>query len=101
MSVHMNSRTPRTDAAIKLVTPNETWVKIHFAQGLEEQMHETTATARQMQRELDEAKRRIGRMEAFIGRFLEPEDLGYTVNHICRDDAREALGRSRVESVTR
>ena len=37
-------------------------------------------------------------MESFINRFLDPEDLGYAVNNYVRDDAREALGRERVES---
>jgi hypothetical protein len=48
--------------------------------------------------ELNEAKDRIKRLEAFVNRFLDPEDLGYAVNKCLRDDAREALGRSRVES---
>lgn len=38
------------------------------------------------------------RMENFINRFFDPEDLGYTVSSSVRDDAREALGRERVES---
>jgi len=37
------------------------------------------------------------RTESFINRFLDPEDLGYVVNSHVRDDAREALGRERVE----
>jgi hypothetical protein len=37
-------------------------------------------------------------MERFINRFFDPEDLGYTVGPSVRDDAREALGRERVES---
>ena len=40
----------------------------------------------------------INRTESFINRFLDPEDLGYAVNNYVRDDAREALGRERVES---
>ena len=43
-------------------------------------------------------EKRIQRLEAFVNRFLDPEDLGYTINKCLRDDAREALGRSRVES---
>jgi hypothetical protein len=46
----------------------------------------------------DQLKDRIKRLEAFVNRFLDPEDLGYAVNKCFRDDAREALGRSRVES---
>ena len=56
--------------------------------------HELIST----QRDLKVAKDRIKRLEAFVNRFLDPEDLGYTINKCLRDDAREALGRSRVES---
>jgi len=56
--------------------------------------HELIAT----QWDLKVAKDRIKRLEAFVNRFLDPEDLGYTINKCLRDDAREALGRSRVES---
>lgn len=45
-----------------------------------------------------EQEERIHRMESFINRFLDPEDLGYVVNNYVRDDAREALGRERVEA---
>ena len=38
------------------------------------------------------------RMENFINRFFDPEDLGYVVTPSVRDDARETLGRERVES---
>jgi hypothetical protein len=37
-------------------------------------------------------------MERFINRFFDPEDLGYIVGPSVKDDAREALGRERVES---
>jgi hypothetical protein len=37
-------------------------------------------------------------MKAFIERFLAMDDLGLQVNSKTRDDAREALGRARVES---
>jgi hypothetical protein len=56
--------------------------------------HELIAT----QWDLKVAKDHIKRLEAFVNRFLDPEDLGYAVNKCLRDDAREALGRSRVES---
>jgi len=46
----------------------------------------------------DAANKRIKRLESFVNRFLDPEDLGYAVSKCLRDDAREALGRSRVES---
>ena len=49
-------------------------------------------------RKLDKANKRIKQLEAFVNRFLNPEDLGYAVNKCFRDDAREALGRNRVES---
>jgi hypothetical protein len=37
-------------------------------------------------------------MKAFIERFLAMDDLGLQVDSKTRDDAREALGRARVES---
>ena len=49
-------------------------------------------------KELEEAKERIKRLEEFISRFCDPEDLGYVVSPVVRDDAREALGMKRVES---
>ena len=49
-------------------------------------------------RQLSVANKRIKQLEAFVSRFLYPEDLGYSVNHFLRDDAREALGMKRVES---
>jgi hypothetical protein len=52
----------------------------------------------EFQAELDAANEKIKRMESFINRFLDPEDLGYAVNNYVRDDAREALGRERVEA---
>lgn len=51
-----------------------------------------------LMKQRDAANKRIKRLEAFVNRFLDPEDLGYAVNKCLRDDAREALGRSRVES---
>jgi hypothetical protein len=52
-------------------------------------------------KELEEAKERIKRLERFINRFFGPEDLGYVVGPVVRDDAREALGMKRVESEIR
>ena len=43
-------------------------------------------------------KQRIKRLEEFTNRFLDPDDLGYVVNNYVRDDAREALGRERMEA---
>ena len=51
-----------------------------------------------LEKNVDILKPRIEQLEAFVNRFLDPEDLGYAVNKCLRDDAREALGRSRVES---
>lgn len=63
---------------------------------------------RELQEKLDAANERIQEMqkfllrtEAFINRFFDPEDLGYVVSTVVRDDAREALGRERVESGSR
>jgi len=55
-------------------------------------------TCLKLSEEKRELQERIKRLEAFINRFLDPEDLGYVVNNYVRDDAREALGRERVES---
>lgn len=52
----------------------------------------------ELELKLESANESIHRMESFINRFLDPEDLGYAVNNYVRDDAREALGRERVES---
>ena len=52
----------------------------------------------ELELKLESANERINRIESFINRFLDPEDLGYVVNNYVRDDAREALGRERVES---
>ena len=52
----------------------------------------------ELELKLESANERIHRTESFINRFLDPEDLGYVVNNYVRDDAREALGRERVES---
>jgi hypothetical protein len=60
-----------------------------------------SSLCRQLERELNEASERIKRTESFINRFLDPEDLRYVVNNYVRDDAREALGRERVESKSR
>ena len=54
--------------------------------------------SRRYQSDAESSKHRIKRLEEFTNRFLDPEDLGYVVNNYVRDDAREALGRERVES---
>ena len=51
-----------------------------------------------LEKNVDILKPRIEQLESFVNRFLDPEDLGYSVNHFLRDDAREALGMKRVES---
>jgi hypothetical protein len=51
-----------------------------------------------LEKNVDILKPRIEQLESFVNRFLDPEDLGYAVNHFLRDDAREALGMKRVES---
>ena len=50
-----------------------------------------------LKKQNDELKQRIKRLEEFTNRFLDPDDLGYVVNNYVRDDAREALGRERME----
>lgn len=51
---------------------------------------------KQCEQKLEVAYERIKRLEAFVNRFLSPEDLGYCVNECMRDEAREALGMERV-----
>jgi len=51
-----------------------------------------------LRRQIREMTTFLLRMENFINRFFDPEDLGYVVTPSVRDDAREALGRERVES---
>lgn len=41
---------------------------------------------------------RIKRLEEFANRFLNPDDLGWAIGKHDRDEAREALGKERVES---
>jgi predicted RNase H-like nuclease (RuvC/YqgF family) len=41
---------------------------------------------------------RIKRLEDFASRFLNPDDLGWAIGKYDRDEAREALGKERVES---
>lgn len=41
---------------------------------------------------------RIKRLEQFANRFLNPDDLGWAIGKRDRDEAREALGKERVES---
>ena len=53
---------------------------------------------RQLERELNAANQRIKRLEEFASRFLNPDDLGWAIGKYDRDEAREALGKERVES---
>lgn len=65
-------------------------------QALAEERHEAaTDTARPA----DSLSRLVDRnitMRAFLLRFLDPEDLGYTVNEALRDEVRALLGVPRV-----
>ena len=51
-----------------------------------------------LQYKLNAANERIKRLEEFVNRFLNPEDLGWAIGKFDRDEAREALGMERVES---
>jgi len=53
---------------------------------------------KELQERIQEMQKFLLRTEAFINRFFDPEDLGYVVSTVVRDDAREALGRERVEA---
>jgi len=54
--------------------------------------------AKQLERELTAANERIKRLEEFTSRFLNPNDLGWAIGKYDRDEAREAVGKERVES---
>jgi hypothetical protein len=60
--------------------------------------HPTEKENTNLREKIHEMTVSLMRMERFINRFFDPEDLGYTVGPSVRDDAREALGRERVES---
>ena len=104
------SDTPRTDDAEYLNYDSEPpesleMVDVDFARQLEIELNTAIANeafaenkAYMLEKELKQARDRIKQLEVFVNRFLYPEDLGYTVNHFLRDDAREALGMKRVES---
>ena len=51
-----------------------------------------------IQREVPLLLDRIKRLEEFASRFLNPDDLGWAIGKYDRDEAREALGKERVES---
>ena len=51
--------------------------------------------------ELNAANDHIKRLEEFASRFLNPDDLGWAIGKYDRDEAREALGKERVESKTK
>jgi hypothetical protein len=65
---------------------------------LQDSQHETEKENTNLREKIHEMTVSLMRMERFINRFFDPEDLGYTVGPSVRDDAREALGRERVES---
>lgn len=46
----------------------------------------------------DDQVERIKQLEEFVGRFLNPSDLGWSIGKFERDEVREALGLERVES---
>jgi hypothetical protein len=65
---------------------------------LQYSQNETEKECTNLRHQISEMTVFLLRMENFINRFFDPEDLGYTVTPSVRDDAREALGRERVES---
>jgi hypothetical protein len=69
-----------------------------FEKQLQDSQHETEKENTNLREKIHEMTVSLMRMERFINRFFDPEDLGYWVGPFVRDDAREALGRERVES---
>ena len=102
---NMISDTPRTDA--EAFFPHDSKYRVcdaDFARQLERELNAANQIIRQQQL-LDEKnlrlQDRIKRLEEFVNRFFDPEDLGYVVSTVVRDDAREAIGMKRVESGSR
>jgi hypothetical protein len=85
------SDTPRTDQIEKLAY----WFQDDMTPVCESRF------VRSLERELHAAQERINRLEEFVNRFFDPEDLGYVVSTVVRDDAREAIGMKRAESGSR
>lgn len=85
------SSTPRTEAIIF-------WSDIGGWVAPASKFKELELELNAISKKSDEQTQFLLRMENFINRFFDPEDLGYVVTPSVRDDAREALGRERVES---
>ena len=102
----VNESIPATDAAKEVLRiMKEQWFADAQAAKIRELQSDITQLENRLRALWDKLEyerkyymERINRTESFINRFLDPEDLGYAVNNYVRDDAREALGRERVES---
>ena len=94
------TKTPRTHATWKKAYDAQELAKlmVELSVQLEVELNIATVNEAIAENKVHILEKRIQRLEAFVNRFLDPEDLGYTINKCLRDDAREALGRSRVES---
>ena len=104
------TKAPRTHATWKKAYDAQELAKfmVELSVQLEVELNVATANevfaeneAYMLEKELGQAQDRIKQLEAFANRFLDPEDLGYAVNKYFRDDAREALGMKRVESLNK
>jgi len=102
----VNESIPATDAAKEVLRiMKEQWFADPQATKIRELQSDVTQLENRLRALWDKLEyerkhymEQINRTESFINRFLDPEDLGYAVNNYVRDDAREALGRERVES---
>ena len=102
----VNESIPATDAAKEVLRiMKEQWFADPQATKIRELQSDVTQLENRLRALWDKLggerkyyMEQINRTESFINRFLDPEDLGYAVNNYVRDDAREALGRERVES---
>jgi len=94
------TKTPRTHATWKKAYDAQELAKlmVELSVQLEVELNVATVNEAIAENKVHILEKRIQRLESFVNRFLDPEDLGYTINKCLRDDAREALGRSRVES---
>jgi len=105
-----SAKAPRTHAAWKKAYDAQELAKLMVELSVQLEVELNVATVNEafaenkaymLEKELKQANNRIKQLEAFVNRFLDPEDLGYAVNKCFRDDAREALGMKRVESLNK
>ena len=93
------SDTPRTDVLLIAhdMAPPHLCIISH-ARELERELNAANESFRKLNIHALDLAARIKRLEEFASRFLNPDDLGWAIGKFDRDEAREALGKERVES---